>query len=298
MQPNPMMKKLGLAPADRAVVIHADDIGMCQASFTAWADLVDFGLISSAATMVPCPWFPAVAAYCREHPDVDLGVHLTLTSEWDAYRWGPLSTRDPASGLLDGEGYFPRQAESVQERADPGAVRREMQAQLERALAAGIDVTHIDSHMGTVLHPRFAWDYVQLALQHRLPFIMVRLDEAGYREMGMDEAGATFAVQLVAQLEAQGVPIFDRIAMLPLDQSIDQMDVAKRMFDELPPGLSNLIIHPSADTPELRAITPDWPSRVAHYRAFTSEELRAYVRDSGVQVIGYRALRDLMRQER
>jgi len=177
------------------------------------------------------------------------------------------------------------------------AVQREIQAQLERALAAGIDVTHIDSHMGTVLHPRFALGYVQLALQHRLPFIMVRLDEAGYREMGMDEAGAAFAVQLVAQLEAQGVPIFDHITMLPLDQPTDQIDVAKKMFDELLPGLSNLIIHPSADTPELRAITPDWPSRVAHYRAFTSEELRAHIRDSGVHVIGYRALRDLMRRE-
>ncbi len=297
MQPNPVMKKLGLAPTDRAVVIHADDIGMCQASLTAWADLVDFGLVSSAATMVPCPWFPAVAAYCREHPGVDLGVHLTLTSEWDAYRWRPLSTCAPASGLLDDEGYFPRRAEPIQERADADAVQREIQAQLEHALAAGIDVTHIDSHMGTVLHPRFAWGYVQLALQHRLPFIMVRLDEAGYREMGLDEAGAAFAVQLVAQLEAQGVPIFDRIAMLPLDQSLDQMDVAKRMFDELPAGLSNLIIHPSADTPELRAITPDWPSRVAHYRAFTSEELRVHVRDSGVHVIGYGALRDLMREE-
>jgi len=106
MHPNPVLRELGLGQADRAVVIHTDDIGMCQASLAALADLVDFGLVSCGATMVPCPWFPQVAAYCRGHPSVDLGVHLTLTSEWDSYRWGPISTRDPASGLIDDEGYF------------------------------------------------------------------------------------------------------------------------------------------------------------------------------------------------
>src|SRR5512137_730397 len=150
MHPNPVLRKLGLADDDRAVIIHTDDIGMCQASLAAFADLVDFGLISSGATMVPCPWFPEVAAYCRAHPSVGLGVHLTLTSEWDSYRWGPISTRDPASGMIDDDGYFYRRSEPVQECADPEAVLVELQAQVERALKAGIDVTHVDTHMGTV----------------------------------------------------------------------------------------------------------------------------------------------------
>ena len=126
MQPNPVLRKLGLADDDRVAIIHADDIGMCQASLAAFADLVDFGLISSGATMVPCPWFPSVAMYCREHPVVDLGVHLTLTCEWDTYRWGPVSTRDPASGMIDEEGYFYRQSEPVQEHGDPAAVQIEL----------------------------------------------------------------------------------------------------------------------------------------------------------------------------
>ena len=96
MQPNPVLKKLGLAPDDRVLIIHADDVGMCQASLAAYADLVDLGLVSSASTMVACPWFPATAAYCREHAgeNVDMGVHTTLTSEFVGYRWGPISTRD------------------------------------------------------------------------------------------------------------------------------------------------------------------------------------------------------------
>jgi hypothetical protein len=134
MHPNPVLRELGLGQADRAVIIHTDDIGMCQASLAALADLVDVRLISCGATMVPCPWFPQVAAYCRGHPSVDLGIHLTLTSEWDSYRWGPISTRDPALGLIDDEGYFFRRSEPVQERAGPEAVRVEMQAQVERAL--------------------------------------------------------------------------------------------------------------------------------------------------------------------
>ncbi len=294
MVPNPVLRKLGFGDDERVAIIHTDDIGMCQASLSAWADLVDFGLISSAATMVPCPWFPQVAAFCRQHPQVDMGVHLTLTSEWTSYRWGPISTRDPASGLIDEEGYFYRRTEDVQDRGDPDAVRLELQAQVERALAAGIDVTHVDTHMGTVAHAKFASAYTQVALQYRLPFMALRLDEAGWRAMGMEgETAASFALAM-RQLEAQGLPLFDRIVALPLDRPADRVEQAKQAFDALPPGLTHFVIHPSRETPELRAIAADWPSRVADYRAFTSDDLHDYIRHCGVRVIGYRALRDLV----
>ena len=294
MIPNPILKRLGFADDDRVAIIHTDDIGMCQATVSAFADLVDFGLISSGAVMVPCPWFPQVAAYCRQHPQVDMGVHLTLTSEHDDCRWGPISTRDPTSGLIDEEGYFYRQSEQVQERGNAAAVQLELEAQVARALTAGIDVTHVDTHMGTVAHPRFISAYVQLAVQHGLPAMILRLDEAGWRKMGMDSETAAFAARFVPQLEAQGLPLLDYLVALPLDQPADRVEQAKKAFDSLPPGLTHFIIHPAQDTPELRALTPSWPSRVADYRAFTSGELRDYVRNSGVQVIGYRALRELM----
>ncbi len=294
MGPNPFLRKLGFGDDDRVDIIHTDDIGTRQASLSALADLVDFGLISSAATMVPCPWFPQVATFCRQRPQVDMGVHLTLTSEWTNYRWGPISTRDPASGLIDEEGYFYRRVEDVQDHGDPAAVRLELQAQVERALAAGIDVTHVDTHMGTVAHRKFASAYTQVALQYRLPSMALRLDEAGWRAMGMEaETAASLAVSM-RQLEAQGLPLFDRVASLLLNRPADRVEQAKRAFDALPPGLTHFVIHPSQDTPELRAIAADWPSRVADYRAFTSDDLREYIRNCGVRVIGYRALRDLM----
>jgi len=163
MQPNPVLNKLGFSNNDRVVITHTDDIGMCQASVDAFADLIDFGLISSGAVMVPCPWFLETAAYARLHPEADLGVHLTLTSEWETYRWGPISTRDPKSGLMDDQGFFHRTTEEVWRQADPSAAIAELEAQVGRALAEGIIPTHIDTHMGSIAHPSIIPGYIQLS---------------------------------------------------------------------------------------------------------------------------------------
>jgi predicted glycoside hydrolase/deacetylase ChbG (UPF0249 family) len=305
MKPNPALRKLGFGDEERVVIIHADDVGMCQATLPAFADLIDFGLVSCGAVMVPCPWFPQVVKLCHQNPRVDLGVHLTLTSEWEGYRWGPISTRDPASGLMDETGYFHPRSGEVYMQAGTEAVQLELEMQVDRALAAGIDVTHVDTHMGAVGHPKFIPAYIQLALQRGLPPMMFRLDEAGWLrlrmgrpELGIDSEGATLAAAFVQQLEAQGVPLLDNLVGLPLDQPENRMALAKGAFDSLKPGLTHFIIHPAQDTPELRAITLDWRSRVGDYQVFMSEELRDYIRDSGIRVIGYRALRDLMRSER
>ncbi len=295
MHPNPLLKKLGFSDDDRVVIIHTDDIGMCQASLSAYADLVDFGLISSGATMTPCAWFPGLAEYCRQRHGVDMGVHLTLNSEWDSYRWAPLSTSDPGSGLIDEEGYFHRRQPEVHQQAYPEAVGAEIRAQLERALRAGIDVTHVDTHMGTVAHPKFIPGYVQLAIEYRLPPMILRMGQEGYQELGLDAQTAAFAAQFVLQLEEQGVPLLDHLSGLELDSPRERLEQAKAALESAPPGLTHFIIHPSKDTPELRAITPDWPSRVADYQAFSSPELRDYVKNSGIQVIGYRPIRELMR---
>jgi predicted glycoside hydrolase/deacetylase ChbG (UPF0249 family) len=296
MEANPVLKKLGLADDDRAVIIHADDVGMCQASLAAYADLVDFGLVSAASAMVPCAWFPATAAFCRDNPDlVDMGVHTTLTSEWDGYRWGPISTREPDSGLVDGEGCFYRSTEEVQAHGQPEAVRREIEAQVERALAEGIDATHVDSHMGVVFHPQFLGSYVGIALQHGLPPFLPRKSQVEVQAMGVDAETAALFVEQLRMFEAQGVPLVDNVHLMPLDQPEDRALQVKRVLETLPAGITYLIVHPAQDSPELRASAPDWPSRVADYEAFTSESVRRFFQSAGVQVLGWRVLRDLMR---
>src|SRR5690348_10369404 len=184
---NPIVKKLGYSATDRLVIIHTDDIGMCHASVQAFKDLWEFGTISSGAVMVPCPWFPATAQMCRENPDMDMGVHATLNAEWTNYRWGPVSTVDSASGLLDADGYFNQWHPAVYENAKPEAVLVEVNAQIERALAAGIDVTHVDSHMGTIMSPLFIQSYIQAAGSRKLPNMLPRMDAAGMHNMMSNE---------------------------------------------------------------------------------------------------------------
>lgn len=292
--PNPLLKKLGLSNQDRVAIIHTDDIGMCQASVEAFTDLNEVGIISSGAVMVPCPWFLHAAEYARAHPQVDLGIHLTLTSEWKTYRWGPISTRDPASGMLDEQGFFHPSSEETQEHADPSAVEVELTAQVERTMQAGILPTHLDTHMGTVAHPKFMSIYLMLAMKFHLPLMIFRLDEAGYRAVGLDAEFAHEAAAFVQQLEESGLPLLDAFGGMHLDSDENRLERTKQALSELQPGITHFVIHPSKDTPELRAITPDWHCRVADYQNFMKDELRQHIRKIGVHVIGYRALKEFM----
>ena len=295
MQPNPVLKKLGFSPDDRVAIIHTDDIGMCQATVDAFADLVDFGLISSGAVMVPCPWLLEAAEFARNHPEADLGAHLTLTCEYDRYRWGPLSTREPASGLLDAQGFMHKTSEEVWAHADPQAAIAELDAQVSRAIAEGMNLTHIDTHMGTVVHPQIIPGYIQLATRYGLPPMIPRLSADEIMHVGnVDENTAQMFISLIQSLEEMGIPLLDGLTGMPLDDPSDRLEKVKSAFRALKPGLTHFIIHPAKDTPELRAITSSWPSRVGDYETFTSEAVRDFIRAEGIQVIGYRALQALM----
>ena len=299
MKPNPYLQKLGYSETDRLVILHTDDIGMCHASVQAFRDLWAFGTITSGAAMVPCPWFPAVAQMCRENPAIDMGVHATLNAEWESYRWGPVSTREPGSGLLDGAGYFHQWHQAVYDHASPEEVEKEVNAQVERALDAGIDVTHVDSHMGTIMNPLFVQSYIQAASSRLLPNMLPRLTAAGVEMMGVGEQERLAYLPIMEMLESLGVPMLDGLLSMPLnepDQS-RQMEIARELLGSLPEGITHFILHPSIDTPELRALAPDWESRVANYNVFMSDALKMLLEREDCRLIGYRALRDAMRNE-
>lgn len=299
MAPNPVLRRLGLADDARVVVLHADDVGMCHATLPAYAAALDFGVLSSAATMVPCPWFPALALLCRERAGgagIDMGVHLTLNCEWLGYRWGPLSTRDRASGLTAPDGGMHRMASDVVAAADLDALEGELRAQVERALAAGIDVTHVDTHMLTLWHPRFLPPYIRVAFEFDIPLFMLRRAEAMFDAAHLPAGAMEEAQALIDAAEARGMPLFDEIEVLPLGDSEDRLQAGRRALDGAGPGLTNILIHPAQDTPEVRAIAPDWRCRVADYELFVSEAWRDAIAASGVTVIGFHALRDVLRQ--
>jgi predicted glycoside hydrolase/deacetylase ChbG (UPF0249 family) len=294
MQPNPVLRRLGFSDTDRVAIIHTDDIGMCHASVEAFDRLWDFGLISSGAVMVPCPWFLHAAEYARQHPEADLGVHITLTSEWKTYRWGPISTRDPRSGMVDEQGCFYPLASLARTHGDPASVQTEMEAQVDRAIAMGMQPTHMDTHMGTVAHPKFLLGYLKLAVERRLPPMLFRLDEAGWMAAGLDAETAAMAAQTTQALESAGMPMLDHLVSLHLEFADQRMEYAQKTLGGLKPGISHFIIHPSVNTPELRAITPDWRSRAGDFELFQSAVLRDFIQAQGIHIIGYRRLQELM----
>jgi predicted glycoside hydrolase/deacetylase ChbG (UPF0249 family) len=297
MKPNPYMQKLGYSDTDRVVIVHTDDIGMCHASVQAFQDLWAFGTITSGATMVPCPWFPAVVRMCRENPAIDIGVHATLNAEWESYRWGPVSTREADSGLMDNAGYFHQWHQAVYDNAKPEAVEKEVDAQIERALAAGIDVTHVDSHMGTIMNHLFVQSYIQAASSRLLPSMLPRLDAKGIEMMGVGEQERLMYMPIMQMLESMGLPMLNGLLSMPLNEPNEstQLETAKELLGDLSEGITHFVLHPSIDTPELRAIAPDWESRVANYNVFMSDALKTFLEQEDFKLIGYRRIRTALR---
>lgn len=286
---NPFLHRLGFAPGERVVIVHADDVGLCPATVAAFRELALAGAVSSGSLMVPCPAFAEAAAFCRDNPEVDAGVHLTLTCERESRRWGPVSAAGVTGSLLDEEGFFPRRREPVGERADPDAAAEEMRAQLDCALTAGVAVTHLDTHMFAALQPRLLPAYLGLARERRLPALLWRPRPD---RSWLEEGEATLSH--VAAWEEAGFPVMDHVDFLPLGRLEDRWEQARAVFDALPPGLTCFIVHPACDDPELRETAPDWRARVADWELLRSGRPAEYLRAHGIQVTGYRELRDAL----
>nr|MBC7245286.1 polysaccharide deacetylase family protein [Chloroflexota bacterium] len=294
---NAFLERLGFSPEERVVIFHADDLGMCHAMNEAFMDIVAQGMLRTGSVMVPCPWFPELATFARKNADaLDVGVHLTLNSEWHTYRWGPISTRDPASGLLDAEGYLWRDTEALHAHMDAEAAASELRAQIEQALAAGVDVTHIDTHMGSVLHPSLALVYIGLAQEYRIPAMLPRLSVAELMEMGIAQDLAEMFVGMLSRLEESGtLPVVDHLRLLETPTTNNRWEQYAEVLHALPPGLTHCVYHAARPGPEIQAIAPDWPMRVADYQIFAGEQFTRLVQETGVKVLRYRDLRDLMR---
>jgi chitin disaccharide deacetylase len=274
-----LAERLGYAGDARLLVVNCDDLGSSHAANVGVYEAIRDGIGTSATLMVPCPWAREAAARYRGE---DVGVHLTLNAEWDLYRWGPLTH---APSLLDGDGGFPRTIVDVWDHADLDEVRRECRAQIERAIYWGFDVSHLDSHMGTLqLRPEFFDIYLELAVEFGLP---LRLPAAS------SERTIGFPYRALAAEEGVVAPDhFKYIGGRGLRRELEQL-----VFD-LRPGVTEVYGHPAVDTPELRAFCPSWASRVDDYDLLTHDAaIRALLERAGVILLGYRALRDLQRAE-
>ena len=266
---------LGLAPTTPLLIVHSDDLGMTRAGNEGVYASLRSGLATSASLMVPAPWArDAAAMYHGE----DIGVHLTATAESDTYRWGPVTV---APSLLDGNGGFPQTLTDLWEHADLDEVRREARAQLERAIVWGFDVSHIDSHMWAfALRPEFFDVALELAVEYQLP---LRLPDAEH------ETRAGFPFRALAAEE--GVVLADRMVhgSVGLTAAVDALCAAP------PPGVTDLFVHPAADTAELHAACVDGAQRVADLAALLDGTLAERLDAAGIVRIDYRALRTAQR---
>lgn len=267
---------LGYAPEDKLLIVNCDELGVAHATNVGVYEALRDGLATSASLMVPSPWAREAAARYRGE---DVGVQLTLNAQWELYRWGPITQ---APSLLDGDGGFPRTPGDAWEHADLDEVRRELRAQVERAILWGFDVSHLDSHLGTLQQrPEFFDVYLELAVDFALP--MRLYGPSSERDIG-------FPFRRLAAEEGVVFP----------DNFVPAAGGARRVLEralfELQPGVTEVQTHPGIDTPELRALAPDWAARVDDHDLLVHDHgIRALAERGNVRLVGYRALRDAMR---
>ena len=197
VQAETVAERLGYPADAKLVLLHGDDIGMCHAANTSAIKAFEAGMMKSGSVMVPCPWFLEIAQYAREHPEADLGLHLTLTSEWKHYRWRPLADTEKVRGLIDEQGYMHRGVRDVYEHATPQEAEAEIRAQIEHALKHGMKPTHLDSHMGTLYYnPEFFKTVIALSEEYDIPFMLIEPSDENVQEMGRKESNLIWQLSI------------------------------------------------------------------------------------------------------
>lgn len=279
------------------IVIHADDVGMCHGANRAFIELSHHGTITSGSVMVPCPWFSEIAELAAADDRLDLGVHLTLNAEKAHYRWSPISSLGPSSGLVDPDGYQWRTVTEVRTHAHPDAVEVEWRAQVDKALAAGIDVSHLDAHMGSALAPEWSARYVEVGADYGIP-VLVTTSLAAYGPnnhlAGVEEA--QFA-ELVDAARASGMIVFDRV----LETDFSRPRGAPTRYEQMLGGLGDELVfcafHPNAPGPgEIEVIEPDtWHVRTDEYSQFRTDEWSTWLDSQQLTLISMRDLSPSLR---
>ena len=280
----------GAADDVRYLIVHADDAGMSHSVNRGTIDALESGIVNSASIMVPCAWFSEFAEYAKDHPEYDYGIHLTLTSEWNHYRWGPVVDRSRVPSLVDSRGYLWDNVRQVAANVRAEEVEVELRAQIDRARQFGVPLSHLDTHMGSLLaRPDLVEVYARLGLDYNLPILFVR-DREG-RIAREYPAVAERAAEITRELDAKGLPILDRVLQFYGGQSHQQrLDTYVKALTQLKPGVTEMIIHCGYADDELRAITRSAERRDGDRRIFSSEMMRKLLQDQSIQLISWKEL--------
>jgi predicted glycoside hydrolase/deacetylase ChbG (UPF0249 family) len=281
--PKSLAEKLGYPPDARLLIVHADDVGVTHSVNAATIKALESGLVNSASIMVPCPWFPEIADFARSHPDADLGLHLTLTSERVYYRWSPVASKDKVPSLVDENGYFHHDWTPTT-RINPKEVELELRAQIDRAYAMGIRPTHLDSHQYRLIdNGKELFEVaVRIARDYKLPLFVARdwFADRPYLE---------------SSLSASDIVLDHTVTIAPTVPAAQWADFYKTALKNLQPGVTEFVIHLGYDNDELKAATRERDTWGAAWRQrdfdfFTSQEFRDLLSKQNIKLITWREI--------
>ena len=278
-----LSQKLGFPRDAKLLIVHADDVGMTHSVNAATVKALDTGLVNSASIMVPCPWFPEIADYAKSHPDIDFGLHLTLTSERVYYRWGPVAPKDKIPSLVDENGYF-RHDWSPQTHIDPKDAEIELRAQIERAYAMGIHPTHLDSHQYRLIGTgkELFEVFLRVAHAYKLPFFVTRdwFAENPY---------------LAPSLSSNDIVLDHTVTISPSVSPEKWNDFYKTALRDIQPGVTEFVIHVAFADDEMKSATRERDTWGAAWRQrdfdfFTSQEFRRLLQEQSIKLVTWRQL--------
>jgi len=282
-------ERLGFPKGAKVVIFHSDDAGLSHGTNTGTIESYEKGLVSSVSVMMPTPWVPEIVRYAKSKPNHDFGLHLTMTSEWNDYRWGPVAGKNQVPGLVDKEGAMWGGVGAVIQNATPDEVEMEIRAQIDRADTMGFDYTHMDSHMGTLFsHPEFFKRYMKVGIEKQIPILIA----GGHLQHAARENAA--AVMLLRPLAKQvwdgGLPILDDIHTDSYGWKGRDTKIANysEMLRTMKPGITEVIMHCIHDTCEFPPISDSGPSRIGDFEAMMSPELKKVVEEEKVIITTWR----------
>lgn len=279
-----LAERLGYPANSRLLIIHADDFGMMHSVNTAIEEAFESHWITSASILVPCPWFPEVAQWAKTHPEADLGIHLALNSDWTSYRWPPVSPQPRGSSLLDADGYLPLTTPYVATHAKMPDVEVETHAQVDKAKAAGIHISHVDTHMGTIVSTEDLLKvYLGTAQAYSVPAMLIH-----------SPTDPPFAFSHF-NLSPDAIFLDGLVEIMPGVSKAEWLAAYKKMLQPLPPGTYQLVVHLAHNDAEMQGATSDHPDWGAEWRQndfdlVRSPEFQKFLKDQGFILISWKDL--------
>ena len=284
-------EKLGFPEGKKVLMLHADDAGMCEEANIAIKNYLDKNEIQNAAIMVPCPFAKPAMKWAVEHPNVDIGLHLTLTSEWKTYRWGPVADLSEVPGLVDSNNKFWHEVPQVVKHASAEEVEKEIRAQIEKAKSAGMNPSHIDTHMGTLYgSPEYVKVFLKVAEEYGIPANAIELSNPKVVEH-FKKSGYPITDEVIKTMENYSLPKLDFFTSVPKGKTYEEMrEKFFQLIKNLPNGLTEIIFHPSIETEKLKTITNSWQQRIWESELFSDPVVKNFFNDEEIIFTDYKEI--------